>query len=274
MWEEALIRRALEEDAAWQDRTSEYTVSGKGGRLLLRAQSEGVLSGVRVAGRVFQIRDPSVRVVLHAKDGERVEPGAEILTAEGPLVSLFSAVRTALNFLMHLSGVASLTAQFVARARPYGVRVRDTRKTLPGLRALQKEAVRHGGGENHRMDLRSLFLKAEHAEACGGLERALEKVFARNPETVVVEVRNPEEYAIARNFPVHCILLDNWPPEAIRRLKIPPPEEVCVEASGNLDLNNLEDYLRTGIHAVSVGRLTHSAPALPCHAELRSPVTV
>ncbi|MBD3162426.1 MAG: carboxylating nicotinate-nucleotide diphosphorylase, partial [Candidatus Eisenbacteria bacterium] len=212
--EEALARLALLEDVGTGDPTAEIVPSDRRARGVVRAKQEGIASGLGAAIEVFRIVDESVAVTVEKRAGERFAPGDRLLVAEGATRSLLTAERTALNFLQHLSGIATLTARFVAAAAG-SVRITDTRKTCPGLRLLEKEAVRHGGGVNHRLGLYdAVMIKENHVEAVGGIAAAVEAARAASSRLpIVVEVRDREEARAAARLAVGRILLDNMSPE-------------------------------------------------------------
>jgi nicotinate-nucleotide pyrophosphorylase (carboxylating) len=284
-----LIRTALREDAAHRDITSRAVLPANPHiKARVIANSPGVLAGVKLAALVFTTLDPSLRCRLHLHSGATLAPGKTILTIEGRARSIFAAERTALNFLMHLSGIATLTRTFVERVRGTRAAILDTRKTLPGLRALEKYAVRAGGGRNHRGDLaEAVLIKTNHLkvlEGAGGggrgqtTKRILEviKRARREPKRFIeIEVTNLREFRAAFEGTPDAILLDNWSLARIRqavRLVRPSPRAPrpapLLEVSGGVTLNNVRAIARTGVERISIGRLTHSAPALDVSLEV------
>jgi nicotinate-nucleotide pyrophosphorylase (carboxylating) len=268
-----LIRRALAEDLGGGDLTSSLcvpeTLEGTG---RIRARAPGILSGVEVAAAVFTEVDPAVEVSASLKDGEGVAAGSEILRLRGRVRSLLAAERVALNFLAHLSGIATLTRRFV-EAVGGRIEVRDTRKTIPGLRALEKAAVRHGGGVNHRSDLaEAAMIKDNHVLAAGGLEAALRRVLGRlGRRPLVVECRTLEEARLAARMGAGHLLLDNMGPEGVAEVARTLSREgrrPFLEASGGITLETAPRYAESGVDAISVGALTHSAPALDVGLDL------
>jgi nicotinate-nucleotide pyrophosphorylase (carboxylating) len=265
-----LIRMALAEDVASGDRTTRWTVPDAArGRARIVAKAPLVVAGMRACRQVFTMVDPELSVTVEVGDGESAAPGDVVLRVEGALASILTAERTALNVLQRLSGVATLTRAFADAVQGTGTRVVDTRKTTPGWRLLEKEAVRAGGGHNHRMGLWDMVLiKENHVAAAGGIEAAVRAVRERNQEglAVEVEVNDLDEFDEALGLGVDRILLDNMSlddmREAVRRVGNcgePRPE---LEASGNVTLDRIGEIAATGVDLVSVGALTHSAPAV------------
>lgn len=265
---EDLVRGALREDAPFGD------PFGAGFRQEARgvflAMAAGVFCGGEVAAEVFRQVDPSVSVTF-AEEGKRIQPGEHVGEALGPAGSLLRGERVALNFLQKLSGVATATARYVERVSTYGTRILDTRKTTPLYRALEKYAVRVGGGFNHRFTLSDgILIKENGIRAAGGIPEAVgaARRFAPHLSRVEVEVETLEDAEAAVLAGADAILLDNMPPdtvaEAVRRFG----GSVFLEASGGIRLENVEMYARTGVEAISIGALTHSAPALDISFEL------
>jgi nicotinate-nucleotide pyrophosphorylase (carboxylating) len=266
----SLVRSALAEDVGPGDWTTLWTVPAEAraeGRIFARA--EGIVAGTEVAREVFRQVDPLVEVEVVRKDGSPVRPGDEVVRLSGSARSLLSAERVALNFMQRLSGVATLTRRFVEAVDGTGARVLDTRKTTPGMRSLEKAAVRTGGGVNHRSGLHDMVLvKENHVEAAGGIGAAVERIRALNSAglEVEVEVRSQRELEEALGAGVSRILLDNMTPdelrgcvERVRRLEGQGP---LLEASGGITLEGVRTVAETGVDFVSVGALTHSVPAL------------
>jgi nicotinate-nucleotide pyrophosphorylase (carboxylating) len=273
----ALARRALAEDRASHDRTSRAVVpAGARAEAWVVAQAPGVLSGVAVAAEVARAAGSTARIL--ARDGSRIRSGRRVLYLSGPARSLLAAERTLLNVLMHASGVATATARAVraTRGAPHRLEVWATRKTLPGLRDLEKAAVVHGGGRPHRRDLSDALLVKNNHLALVPLEQAMERArrVARPGERVEVEVRSASEAVRAARVGADAILIDNASPvrarsivRALERARL--RQGRWVELSGGLTVENLGRYRRSGADAASLGELTHSARALPFHLELR-----
>ena len=259
-----LIALSLEEDLAGGDITSDAIFDTETvGHATFRAKQELVLAGCPIAEAVLREVDPRLTVKWAARDGQRIGTGA-FGTVSGPVRSLLRGERAALNFIRKLSGVATTTATFAALLRGTETRLLDTRKTTPGFRALEKYAVRMGGGHNHRMDLSAgAMLKNNHIDAAGGIEAAVRKVRARAPflTMIEVEVRNEDEAAKAVAAGADAILLDNMPLELLQRIAATYRGRIRLEASGNVTLATLEALGKAGVDYVSSGWLTHSAPA-------------
>ena len=261
---DTLIERALAEDRAREDvATGSLPDLDRPARGEVRVKAPGVLSGTRPFSRTFALIDPRVKVVWLTRDGEQVHPGQVVVHLEGPEGSLLRGERTALNFLGHLSGIATRTAAMVALCRPRGVELLDTRKTTPGMRHLDKEAVRHGGGSNHRMDLVEMaMLKENHIAVAGGITAAVKAVRAHSAAPIEVEVTDLREFAEACACGVDRIMLDHFTPDMIREAIALNRTRIPLEVSGNLDERNLDRVCLKGIRYVSSGAITHSAPAL------------
>jgi nicotinate-nucleotide pyrophosphorylase (carboxylating) len=261
-----VAKRALEEDAAANDITTRSVVGKRrSGRAAIKVRSAGVISGQACARTVFRLLDQSLTYNEVRSDGSRVRPGDCIAGVSGTLRPILSGERTALNLLQHLSGIATLTDLFVERVSGSGVEILDTRKTIPGMRALEKQAVLHGGGRNHRHDLAGLVLvKENHITAAGGLERVLEGLGARLDEAEI-EVTSLEELERLRVRPPWRIMLDNFDPGGVREAVMEVrgwqriPE---IEVSGGVTIDTIDQYIIDGVDYISVGSLTSSAPAL------------
>jgi nicotinate-nucleotide pyrophosphorylase (carboxylating) len=271
-----LIRLALAEDlgAAGDVTTRALIGERETGQLQIVARQAGVLAGLPVARRVFEILDPTVRFAAMLADGAPLEPGGVVAELAGPLRSLLTGERTALNFLTHLSGVASLTRQYVAAAAGTRAGIYDTRKTLPGWRVLEKYAVRTGGGRNHRMGLHDMVLvkdnhlagwKAAHPNAtiADAVRTARERVGAGI--LIEVEVDSLEQLRDVLAAGPEMVLLDNMNCELLRQavaLRDALAPRVELEASGGVSLATVAEIARTGVDRISAGALTHSAVAL------------
>jgi nicotinate-nucleotide pyrophosphorylase (carboxylating) len=263
-----LIDRALAEDVGGGDVTTDATVDAAAqGRATITQKQPGVISGLDVAEAVFRRVDPRVRVEPLGPEGQWRNAGAPVLGAEGPARALLTAERTALNFLGRLSGVATYTATVVRQVRDAGGRatVLDTRKTTPGMRALEKRAVVHGGGANHRWGLYDAFLiKENHAALAGGVAEAVRRAREARPDLPVeVEVRDGAEIGEALGAGADRLLLDNMSPEQIAAAVEQVGGRAELEASGGVTPETVVVYSTIkGLHYVSMGALTHSAPVL------------
>ncbi len=260
-----LIDRALAEDLGSGDLTTLAVVSdGSTARAVILQKEPGVPSGTEVGRAVFERVDPDLRWTANAADGEWREPGP-LADVEGEAASILAAERVALNLLGRLSGVATLTARYVRAVEGTGVRILDTRKTTPGLRALEKQAVRHGGGTSHRSGLfDAILVKENHAFLAGGVGEAARRAVANAPAGVTVEVEcaTLDEVAAALEAGVPRILLDNMGLEDLRRAVAITGGRAELEASGGITLDTIRAVAETGVDFISVGALTHSAPAL------------
>jgi nicotinate-nucleotide pyrophosphorylase (carboxylating) len=270
-----LLDLALAEDIGGGDVTTALTVPAERqarGRLL--AKVAGVISGLEVAGEVFRRVDPAITLTPLIADGDAVAAMTPMATVEGPARSLLTGERVALNLLQRLSGVATLTARYVAAVRETNARIVDTRKTTPGLRALEKAAVRHGGGYNHRFGLTDgVLIKDNHLAAVGGADRVARAVcLARQgaPHTlrIEIEVTTLDELAQALAAGADIVLLDNMDVAAMREAVARTAGRALLEASGGVTLENVAAIAATGVDLISVGALTHSAPALDISLEL------
>jgi nicotinate-nucleotide pyrophosphorylase (carboxylating) len=264
---EALVRAALEEDHAFEDVTTLATVSEEAratARMVARAP--GVIAGLPLAVVAFRLLEPSVKVQVVAWDGSRVARGDAVLELEGPARALLSAERIALNFVQRLSGVATLTARYVDAVRGTRAQILDTRKTTPTLRALEKYAVRCGGGVNHRMDLASaVLIKDNHLAAVNGdIAEAVRRSRSHAPEGICVEVEcdDAAQVEAAAEAGADVILLDNMTPDEMRGCVEIVAGRALTEASGGITLAAARAVAEAGVDRISVGALTHSAPAL------------
>src|SRR5712691_2079711 len=287
-----LIRRALEEDIGTGDATTAATVPPRAtARGHILARQTLVCAGLPITEKVFRTLDPEIQVTCPHNDGSFVEPGAEIVQIKGNARAILTGERTALNFLAHLCGIATLTRRFVEQLAGTRTRIRDTRKTMPGLRALEKYAVKAGGGNNHRFGLYdAILLKENHIALAGGIKEALDKahthvsprmpppraasaydaagldpeVVGPGPLPVQIEVRNQREMLEALGAGAEAVLLDNMPveraAECVKMARGMRPECV-IEISGGITLDNVRAYADAGADFLSSGMLTHSAPA-------------
>ena len=262
--------RALQEDVETGDLTTLATVSPIAkGRAMIRAKADGIISGLDVAALVFYQLDQDGEFLTDLVEGSPIKRGQELIMCQGKLASLLTGERTALNFLMHLSGIATLTAKFVEQVKHTSCQIIDTRKTTPGLRLLEKRAVFSGGGANHRMGLFDMILiKENHIAAAGSLTKAVEKAIEYNQTTAIqcvaieVETRNLDEVREAASLDIQRLMLDNFDVEtaraAVNFLRAANPD-LEIEASGNMSLATVKEYAETGVDFISAGALTHSA---------------
>jgi nicotinate-nucleotide pyrophosphorylase (carboxylating) len=262
-----LVRAALEEDVRSGDVTSTATVAWDArARALITQKAPGVIYGLELAAAVFARLDAEVRCERLVEEGVWREQGGAVLSVSGRARALLTGERTALNFLAHLSGVATIAARAAREVEGTGARVLDTRKTTPGLRALEKAAVAAGGAVNHRAGLYdAILIKENHIAAAGGIAAAVERARAHAPElssTLEVEVRDSDEIAQALAVGAPRLLLDNMDAEQLRAAVAQVAGRAELEASGGVNLQTLRSLAETGIEWISMGALTHSAPAL------------
>ncbi|MFC5501844.1 carboxylating nicotinate-nucleotide diphosphorylase [Lysinimonas soli] len=265
-----VILRALAEDAPWGDVTSEVFLPESARAVAgLAAREAGVLSGIRVFARVFELVDPGTSVELLAYDGERFEPGDALARVDGSARSVLRAERIGLNLIQRMSGIATLTARFVAEAAGTGARIVDTRKTTPGLRALERQAVRDGGGHNHRFSLSDAVLaKDNHLAvlAASGRELgdAIREARTRIGHTthLEVEVDRLDQIETVVAAGVDTIMLDNFTVDELREGVAIVAGRALIEASGGVSLDTVAAIARTGVDLISVGALTHGVRAL------------
>ena len=232
------------------------------GSAVLAAREEGVLAGTALVDEAFRQVDPTVEVRWNLRDGDPVEPGIVIAEISGPLRGILTGERVALNFLCHCSGIASLTRRYVRAARGKA-RILDTRKTLPGLRAVQRAAVRAGGGFNHRDSLSAAVLIKDNHLARLGLTQAVERARSRWPmRTIEVECENIDQVIEARDVGVDVVLVDNMGPDQVARAVEILEGSAKVEVSGRVTLDSVGAYAETGADFISVGAITHSVRVL------------
>ena len=266
-----LIDRALAEDIGDADLTSQAVVRADAvARARIEQKGAGVIAGLEVAEAVFQRVDPALHWTPCAAEGEWRE-GGEVAEVAGAARSILGGERVALNFLSHLSGVATLSARFVRAVEGTGARILDTRKTTPGLRALEKQAVRTGGGENHRHGLfDAVLVKENHSRLAGGVGGATARALAGAPDGVPVEVECADlaEVKLALEAGAARLLLDNMGLDGLREAVQLAEGRAELEASGGITLENVRSVAETGVQFISVGALTHSAPALDLSLQL------
>ncbi len=263
---EELIDRALAEDIGFCDLTSELVIpAGARAELALNAREDIVVAGLGVAAQVFRRRVPECRVELRVEDGERVKAGAAMGRVEGPARGLLAVERTALNFLQHLSGIATLTARYAERIAGTRAVLIDTRKTIPGLRALEKHAAQLGGARNHRLRLDDgVLIKDNHVSICGSIAAAVGRARAGTPVLTRIEVEcdTLEQVREAIAAGADMVLLDNMSLEEVRRAVALAGGRIPLEASGGVRLETIRAIAETGVDFISVGRITQSAPAV------------
>ena len=276
---DSIIDLALAEDISHGDITSEALIPPNlSGKASILVKEKGVLAGSEVAERVFHRVDPSLEVEGLIKDGETVQPGDIVATITGSVISILKAERVALNFLQRLSGIASLTAQYVAATSGLTAKITDTRKTTPGLRLLEKYAVRMGGGQNHRLHLGdAVLIKDNHIAALRAQGMSLKDIVAKAKQnapdgiTVEVEVTSTQEALDAVEAGADIIMLDNMSPDEMRQVVNLVSGRAKIEASGGITLANVLQVAMTGVDIISIGALTHSYQALDISLEIEPP---
>lgn len=266
----ALLLSALREDAAFDDITTQAIVHPKQrAKAVLLAKQDLVLCGLDLAKGAFRLLSPKIQFRAKAKEGQKLKRGAILAEIQGPARALLSAERVALNFLQRLSGIATLTRRYVDAIRGSGAKILDTRKTTPGLRLLERYAVAVGGGVNHRFDLKSAAMaKDNHLLAAGSVAEALRRIQARKIKVpVIVEVKNSRELEEALQAGAKRVLLDNMTPAELRKAVQQARGRCIMEASGGVTLKNVRKIAASGVDFISVGALTHSAPAVDISLE-------
>ncbi len=261
-----VLRRALAEDVGAGDVTTLALVpADQAGTAVAYAKEAGVLAGNAIAARVFTLLDSAVHATPLCADGDVLTPGARFLRVEGPLRTILIGERVTLNILRHLSGIATLTRAFVDAVADTPAQIVDTRKTTPGLRLFEKYAVRVGGGQNHRIGLfDGVLIKDNHIAACGSVSNAVKKARASVHHLLKIEIeaKTMEQVAEALEAGADGILLDNMSPDTMAQAVAIVGGRAFTEASGNITLESVRDAARSGVDLISVGMLTHSAPAL------------
>jgi nicotinate-nucleotide pyrophosphorylase (carboxylating) len=272
---QALVDLAISEDLmGGTDVTSLATIPEiQISELDLVTRSPGVIAGINIAALVFlSVANKKIEIELCVEDGKKVDAKTCLLTAKGSTIDLLTAERTALNFLGHLSGIATTTNKWVNEISGTNAKVRDTRKTTPGLRLLEKYAVKAGGGTNHRMSLNDqALIKDNHIVASGSIKSAVEKVKDKFPELEFeVEVDNLDQLNEALAVDTKLILLDNFSIDDLKKAVVAVNKKAKLEASGGITLENARKIAETGVDFIAVGALTHSAPVLDIGGDLRT----
>jgi len=266
------IERFLHEDIGSGDLTSEATLSKEQISIAeFIAKGSFVVCGMEsVASLVFQTQNSAIEITQVSKDKTSASPGDILLKAKGPVLDLLKAERVALNLVQRLCGIATFTARFVEKVKPLPVKILDTRKTTPGLRMLEKYAVRTGGGHNHRFNLADgILIKDNHIQACGSIKAAVARMRENIPHTMKIEVESAtlEQVRECLACGVDIIMLDNMKPAMMREAVKVAGGRAILEASGGINLDNVREVAETGVDYISVGALTHSAPA--CDISMR-----
>lgn len=270
------VDAALDEDLGLRgDITSTATIPADArATATIAARRNGVVAGIGLAEYALRALDPDIEFRIMAGDGDRIAAGSPIAHVAGNARAILGAERVALNFLGHLSGIATLTSAYVAAVEGTGATIVDTRKTTPGLRALEKYAVRCGGGQNHRFGLfDAVLIKDNHIIAAGGLSEAIKRARAAAGHMVKIEVEvdTLEQLREVVTHPIDAVLLDNMSPEMLKEAVAIASGRVLLEASGGVNLDTVRDIARTGVDLISVGALTHSAPVLDLGLDMDIP---
>lgn len=260
-----LIMTALKEDMPLGDITTDNTVkAGAKAKALLIARGDAVIAGLDIFERVFKLLDSGTAFTRHIQDGDHVAKGDVFMEFEGNAAILLKGERTALNFLQHLSGIATKTAEFCKHVEDLPVKIVDTRKTTPGLRHLEKYAVKAGGGHNHRFCLSDgVLIKDNHIKAAGGIKQAIEQVRAGIPHTLKIEVETEtlEQVNEALEAGADIIMFDNMSLEMMTRASKLVGKRAITEASGDVHMDTVRDVALTGVDIISIGELTHTVKA-------------
>jgi nicotinate-nucleotide pyrophosphorylase (carboxylating) len=263
---DSIIENALREDIHTGDITTQSVVRGsRPARAILKAKEPMILAGVMVAARVFALVDPAIQFKAYFADGDHVASGSTIAEMSGDAAQLLQGERVALNFLQRMCGIATLTAQYVAAVKGTAARIVDTRKTTPGLRVLEKYAVRVGGGINHRTGLYDgILIKENHIAAAGGISEAVRRARSYIPHTLRIEVETETlaEVAEALAADVDIIMLDNMDRNTMIEAVTMIDGKALIEASGGVTLTTVREIAETGVDIISVGALTHSVRAM------------
>lgn len=265
-----LITHALQEDIGDGDHSTLCCIpAGEKGRAVLKIKEDGILAGMQVAETIFRMVEPSMVFTPYKKDGEEMKVGEKAFEVEATVHTILKCERLALNCMQRMSGIATLTKKYTDILKPYKTQILDTRKTTPNFRLLEKEAVRIGGGGNHRMGLYDMImLKDNHIDYCGGIEKAILKAgeYVRTVKPglkIEVETRSLEDVRrVVTVGKVHRIMLDNFQPEQIEEALKIINGQFETEASGGINLSNLERYAQTGVDFISSGALIHQARSL------------
>ncbi len=257
-----LIRFAIAEDMPHGDLTTDsLALKPRLGRARLRAKSDIILSGSLPFEQTVNLLEPNVKIKWHFEEGDRILKSQIICSIDGDLLQILKAERVALNFLGRLSGIATHTHRFVEAIQGTTAKILDTRKTTPGLRLLEKRAVVHGGGTNHRMDLSSgVLIKDNHIATLGSISACVARIRSQHDGPIEVEARNPQDTKEAVELKVERILLDNMDNEMLKNCLALIPPQIETEASGNMTLERVKSVADLGVTYISVGALTHSAP--------------
>jgi nicotinate-nucleotide pyrophosphorylase (carboxylating) len=267
---EILVKAALKEDVGDGDHSTLSCISPTAkGKAVLKIKQDGILCGVSVAEKIFSMQEPSAKFIFFKKDGDEMKVGEKAFEVEAYVHTILQCERLVLNCMQRMSGIATLTHQYVEKIKGYKTKILDTRKTTPNFRLLEKEAVRIGGGTNHRFGLYDMImLKDNHVDYCGGIEKAIEKTNAylqmKNLDLKIeVETRDIDDVKrVMAVGKVNRIMLDNFSPSQIEEALKIVDGKYETEASGGINLDNIIDYAKTGVDFISIGALIHQAKSL------------
>lgn len=269
-----IIKNALEEDLGPGDLTTDAIIGPDiTGKAVLEAREDIILAGLPIFMRVFSLLDPKVSFETFYKEGERVPAGKVVCAINGGMAPILKAERTALNLIQRMSGIATITSRYVEKAASGRVKILDTRKTAPGLRMLDKYAVPLGGGYNHRFGLYdAILIKDNHIAVAGGIKRAIEAARKKAPHGIKIEVEVEDLNGVneALEAKADIILLDNMPPDQLKKAVKLVSGRALLEASGGVTIENIKDIAATGVDMISVGALTHSVRAVDLGLEISS----
>jgi nicotinate-nucleotide pyrophosphorylase (carboxylating) len=272
-----IIKEAFNEDAVRFDITTQALIpANQISRAHIIFKEEGVVCGIEGIKTIFRTLDKNVRLTSYVRDGARVKKNTKIVFLQGKTRAILTGERTALNFLSHLSGIATTTARYVKSVRPYRAKIVDTRKTTPGLRALEKYAVRCGGGVNHRADLQEVMMIKDNHKLFlppNAWTKTIQAIRQQTKKPIIIEVDNLLEFKEALTAKPDIILLDNMKPQTIRKAiqlkkKNGSGKKPLLEASGGINIANVRSIARTGVDRISIGALTHSSQAVDVSLEL------
>jgi nicotinate-nucleotide pyrophosphorylase (carboxylating) len=265
-----LVQAAMAEDLGDGDHSSLAVIpADTRGRAVLKIKQGGILAGVQIAEKIFYLREPSAVFIQHKKDGEGMQPGDHAFTVEASVHTILACERLVLNCMQRMCGIATLTRSYVDSIKDYSSKILDTRKTTPGFRLLEKEAVRIGGGTNHRFGLFDMImLKDNHIDYCGSIGKALDKAFAYAQKykptlKIEIEARTLEEvHEVLKSGKADRIMLDNFNPSQVGKALELIKKKIETEASGGINLDNIREYAATGVDYISIGALIHQARSL------------
>ena len=265
-----LIKAALKEDIGDGDHSTLSSIpADEKGKALLKIKQAGILAGIKLAEKIFLFKEPSAKFTAYKSDGDAMQPGETAFEVEATVYTILQCERLVLNCMQRMSGIATLTRQYADKLKNYKTKILDTRKTTPNFRLLEKEAVQIGGGYNHRMGLYDMImLKDNHIDYCGGLEPAIERAFhyvqtIKPGLKIEVETRSVADVRkVVSVGKVNRIMLDNFTPEAIAEALKIIDGKFETEASGGINLDNIETYAKTGVDYISAGALIHQAKSL------------